>query len=354
MKRRTIIPLLVSLAAAAAAPLAAAQTTSAAAILFSRTYVAGDGSPYSGVYRVKPSGAQTVPLTFTLGGVNFRPGDWSPDGGSIVYELVDASWSRQSQLFVVDRQGSGRHQITGGSYMHRQPSWGPGGQIAFISDRGDHDLCLSLAHADGTSQHDLFCPHIRDRASEPMALSTPKWNPTGKAVVFEAAAWEANLDESDWISHVYRVNTATGAAVELTRQRFLDQTELTVAPNAQHGMYANRYTVGPMYHVDFGTGHKSAFGNGRAPKYSRDGHRIAFDRGNQVYVINADGTHEHAVIADPDPTAGYSVADWSWDGTRLLVNKTGLAPMMQIVDLATGSTRDVGAGSAAYYGWYHE
>ncbi|MCX7514755.1 TolB family protein [Frateuria hangzhouensis] len=351
MKRQAILSLLVAIAAAAVVPAAAAQAASTAAILFSRTYVAGDGSAYSGLYRVKPSGEHTVPLTFTLPGAEFRAGGWSPDGSHVVYERTAPDRSLESQLFVADRQGAYR-QVTGGSYLHQQPSWGPGGQIAFVSDRGDHNLCLSLTHADNQDQRDLFCPHILDRPSEPMTLSTPKWNPAGSRLILEAAAWGDSLD-GDWISHVYRVNVATGAAIELTLQHLPDQTELTVAPGLKAGIYARRYQIAPMYHVDFVTGSLTELGTGRAPKYSRDGRRIAFDRGNQVYVMDADGSDMYAVIADPDPNAGYSVADWSADGTRLLVNQTGLAPLMQVVDLATGTTRDVGAGSAAYYGWYH-
>jgi Tol biopolymer transport system component len=354
MKCQAILSLLVAVAAAAGAPLCAAQTASTPAVLFSRTYVAGDGSTYSGLYRIKPSSEQTVPLTITLPGVTFRPGDWSPDGSQIVYERLVADTSRESQLFVTGRQGPSDHPITGGNYMHQQPSWGPGGLIAFVSDRGNHKLCLSLVHADRSGQQDLFCPDIFDRPSEAMTLSTPKWNPSGKAVIFEAAAWEDNLEESDWVSHVYHVNVTTGSAVELTQQHLPSQTELTVAPDVKQGIYGHRYTVGSMYHVNFGTGTLTQLGDGRSPKYSRDGSMVAFDRSTQVYVMNADGSNVHPVIADPDPNAGYSVADWSWDGSRLLVNKTGLAPLMQIVDLATGATRDVGAGSAAYYGWYHD
>lgn len=352
MKCPAILSALVAVAAAAAAPLCAAQTASTPLILLSRTYVAGDGSTYSGLYRVKPSGEQTVPLSIAVPGVTFRPGDWSPDGANMVYERLVADWSRESQLFVTSREGPGDSQITSGSYLHQQPSWGPDGLIAYISDRGSHNLCLSLAHADRSGQEDLFCPDIADRPSEPMTMSTPTWNPSGRGVIFEAAAWEDSID-GDWISHVYRVNVTTKAVVQLTQQRLPSQTELTVAPGVKQGIYANRYRVSAMYHVDFGTGTLAPYGNGRSPKYSRDGSMIAFDQGNQVYVMNADGSNAHPVIADPDPNAGYSVADWSWDGTRLLVNKTGQAPLMQIVDLGTGSTRDVGAGSAAYYGWYH-
>lgn len=352
MKLRHILSLLVAAAATAGAPLCTAQTASTPLILFSRIYVAGDGSTYSGLYRMKPSGEETVPLSIVVPGATFRPGGWSPDGGNVVYERLVAARSLESQLFVTDREGPRDNQITHGSYLHQQPSWGPDGLIAYIADRGKHDLCLSLVHADRSSQEDLFCPDIFDRPGEPMTMSTPKWNPSGRAVIFEAAAWEDNL-EGDWISHVYRVNVTTKAVVQLTQQRLPNQTELNVAPDVKQGIYGERYRVGQMYHVDFGTGTLTPFGNGRSPKYSRDGNMIAFDQGNQVYVMGADGTNAHPVIADPDPAAGYTVADWSWDGTRLLVNKTGLAPLMQIVDLATGATRDLGAGSAAYYGWYH-
>jgi Tol biopolymer transport system component len=352
MKCQTILSLLVAMAGATAAPLCIAQTSSPAAILFSRAYVAGDGSTYTGLYRVRPSGQETVPLTIAIPGATFRPGDWSPNGANVVYERVVTDFSLESQLFVTDRQGQGGRQITSGSYLHQQPSWGPDGQIAFVSDRGRHNFCVSLAHADRTGQEDLFCPDIFDRPTEPMTLSTPRWNPSGRSVIFEAAAWEDNID-GGWVSHVYRVNVSTKAVVELTQQLLPDQTELTVAPDVKQGIYADKYRVTGMYHVVFATGALTPVGNGRSPKYSRDGSRIAFDRGNQVYVMNADGTNVRAVIADPDPTAGYTVADWSWDGTRLLVNKTGLAPLMQIVDLSTGATRDVGAGSAAFHGWYH-
>lgn len=71
------------------------------------------------------------------------------------------------------------------------------------------------------------------------------------------------------------------------------------------------------------------------------------------FCVLADGTDVHPVIASPQPGAAYTIADWSWDGTRLLVNKTGTQPVMQIVDLRTGATTDVAEGTAASEGWYH-
>jgi hypothetical protein len=69
--------------------------------------------------------------------------------------------------------------------------------------------------------------------------------------------------------------------------------------------------------------------------------------------MNADGSDMVPVIANPNPNAVYWVADWSWDGTRLLVNKVGENRRMQFLDLATGAATTVSDGTAAQGGWYH-
>jgi len=237
--------------------------------------------------------------------------------------------------------------------MHQQPSWGPGGIVAYISDRGSHNLCLSVVQANGQGQRDLFCPNIFDRPTEPMTMSTPKWTPSGKSVVFEAAAYEDNLD-GYWISHVYRVNVTTGNVVELTQQQLFGQAVLAVAPNGKRGAYDElEGSPGAIYQVDFATGARTMLTAGTSPHYSPDSSKIAFKSDDQIFVMNADGSDIRAAIAAPDPEAVYSIADWSWDGKRLLINKVGEDRRMQIVDLSTGTTMDVGRGTATQGGWYH-
>lgn len=354
MKSPAILSLLVALAASSVAPAGMAQGASTAAILLSRSYSASDGSTYSALYRVSPSGQNLVPLTSAQPGIDNEPGSWSPSGSSLVYEHFRSTSPAVSQLSVVDRQGSSARRITSGQYKHQQASWGPGGVIAYVADRGNHHFCLAVVHADGQGQRDLFCPNIFDRPTEPMTLSTPKWTPSGKAVVFEAAAYEDNLDESYWISHVYRVNVTTGAVTELTQQQLIEQTALEVAPDATHGIYAFVYAARPMALVDFASGTQTTLGFGRSPRYSHDGGRIAFTQPGQVYVMNADGSNPHPVLANPDPSATYTVADWSWDGTRLLVTKTAAKSVLQTVDLATGNASYVTGGAAADRGWFHD
>jgi Tol biopolymer transport system component len=353
MKRQASLSFIALLTAALIAPVGAVQAASTSSILFSRTHAAPDGSSYTSLYRVKPSGQNIVPLTSAQSGINYPSGDWSPSGSAVVYERLRNDSPNRSQLFVVDRQGGAPLRITSGSYRHQQPSWGPGGVIAYVSDRGNHNLCLATVHADGQGQRDLFCPNIFDRPTEPMTLSTPQWTPSGKSVVFEAAAYQDDLD-GDWVSHVYRVNVTTGAVVQLTRQHRTEDSILVVAPDAKQGIYFDHLANYPMSRVDFATGTQTALVYGQSPHYSRDGSKIAFDYQGRTFVMNADGSDMHAAIAAPSANAAYAVADWSWDGTRLLVNKVGDNRRMQIVDLATGATSTVTDGTAAQSGWYHD
>ena len=335
-------------------------------ILFSRTnWRAFDSSSDTVLYRVKPSGDNVVPLTPVTYHVDYRGGSWSPSGGSIVYERDPQAASEPSQLFVVDRQGSGTHQITSGPGVHTQASWGPGATIAFVtSDSGA--ICLAAVRADGSHQRILFCPPHESGLRDYYVMSTPQWTPSGKSVLVEVGADEANL-EPRWFSRVYRVNVSTGASVKLTEQVFGDpdtggdpQT-LAIAPDGKHGIYnAQASPANAMQLVDFSTGMRTPLAaTGESTLYSRDGSQIAFVHymptspyTRELLVMNANGSNPHPVIAAPDPDAYYTVADWSYDGTRLLVNKVANDRLLQIVNLTTGTATTVTKGTAFKHDWY--
>lgn len=366
VKRQASLSFLAFLVTAGVAPVGAqslpAYTT--ASILFSRTnWRAIDSSHDAVLYRVKPAGGTVVPLTPVTYHVDYVGGRWSPGGGSIVYERAPQSGSTPSQLFVVDRQGAAPRQITTGPST--QPSWGPGATIAFVT-AANGNVCLGAVRADGTHQRIAFCPPpqsgLRNYAVE---MSTPQWTPNGKGVYVDVGAYEADLDPR-WVSRVYRVNLVTGTVTKMTEQYFGDlesggdaQT-LAIAPDGKHGVYAD-YLGGPLQLIDFSTGTlKTLPIIGSSPVYSKDGSQIAFNqrmttdpRYNRVFVMNADGSNPHAVIASPDPEAEYSVADWSPDDTRLLVNKVGNDRLLQIVTLATGATTTVTKGTADKGAWFH-
>jgi hypothetical protein len=87
---------------------------------------------------------------------------------------------------------------------------------------------------------------------------------------------------------------------------------------------------------------------GSAPSWSPDGTRIAYDRGGQVYVANADGTNETAVGPGTEPT-------WSPDGGALAVSRADGLGILQIyaLGLTDGSVTQLtfGTTGATFPAW---
>jgi len=358
MKRQAILSLLAVVAAAVVAPAGFAQTASSPSILFARMSVLADGNTYAGLFRVKPSGENVVPLISPTIGVNASWPRWSPGGSAIVFEQSHADRTDRSQLFVMDRQGGSLRRITSGAYHHQAPSWGPG-IIGYIADRGNHNLCLAVVHADGTGQRDVFCPHVQNKPNRPMRLWIRRWIDS-QNLYLEAQAFSYDRGA---VSHIYRVNVATGAAVKVGKFDIGQLTEMDLSPDGSRAVYDyagavdSRIWARGIQIADLNANTLTWAFQGYTAKFSPDGTKIAFSRGWQVYLMNPDGSDVQPVLADPDPNAGYQVMDWSWDGTRLLLHKgirTTNQSMMQIVDIATGAARDVEEGSAAPDGWYHQ
>lgn len=338
---------------------AAAQTSSPVSILFNRTlYRAIDGTHGSALYRVKPSGlnmALLVPVTY---GVDLHGDGWSPSGAAALYET-----NQPSQLYVVDRQGANARPITTGSGVHTLASWGPSGLIAYVtSDNGPYVQCLGTVRADGTNQHIVFCPPREAGMARSIYLAKPRWSANGATVLVEAHADEGGLEPDDWYSNVYRVNVSTGAAVKVAGQVFIGvgdgPLELAIAPDGKHGVYSGN----PMYAVDFTTNTRRALSTyGSDLRYSPDGSRIAFLKApfvapyySNVYVMNADGSHVHKALAETNPNVTYvSIADWSFDSTRLLVNQVGDDRWLQIIDLRSHTAANVTKGTADRDAWFH-
>ena len=64
-----------------------------------------------------------------------------------------------------------------------------------------------------------------------------------------------------------------------------------------------------------------------APRWSRDGHWVAFTRGGALWVVDRDGENEHAVVAG-DPPVGLSpegTPQWEEDTASPLLDRAGIA-----------------------------
>jgi TolB protein len=71
---------------------------------------------------------------------------WSPDGNRIVFvtivepeETSDGKTVEQSDVWIVNLDGTGRTNLTNGRYANYQPVWGNDGRVYFVSDRTGTD-----------------------------------------------------------------------------------------------------------------------------------------------------------------------------------------------------------------------
>jgi Tol biopolymer transport system component len=111
----------------------------------------------------------TKPLQFTTDEGTWLSLDLSPDGKTIVFDLL-------GDLYTLPIAGGKATRITSGQAFDAQPHWSPDGKsIVFVSDRAGSD---NLWIADGDGSHARALTREENRI-----FISPTWTPDGKFVV---------------------------------------------------------------------------------------------------------------------------------------------------------------------------
>jgi TolB protein len=269
--------------------------------------------------------------------------DWAPGGRRLVV-------SHGRDIFLVNRDGSGRKRLTRGAAEDWSPAWSPDGAwIAFTRNGGlyrirtDGSGLRSLGPGDEAdwspngkrivfTLHRLFGGRdiysMRADGTDRRLLTrsrideyAPAWSPGGTRIAytrgFERDIWVMNADGSgkrplivdaaapSWSPH--------GAFVAFTRTRTAafpggDTQEVTaIYTRPADGSALATRILTPEFDADV--------------EASPDGTRIAFTSvrpysTSGVYVADADGGNETFLHAGEGP-------DWSPDGTRILLRSQG-------------------------------
>ena len=107
---------------------------------------------------------------------------WSPDGRRIAFAASRGPtpgpprYSSQSDIYVMNADGSGTRKLTHNALQNAEPAWSPDGRkIAFRSTRnGNRDIYVM--NADGSGKRNL----TRNAAWD----SRPSWSPDGRKIAF--------------------------------------------------------------------------------------------------------------------------------------------------------------------------
>jgi Tol biopolymer transport system component len=208
------------------------------------------------------------------------------------------------------------------------------GLLAFRSDR-DGDAELFTIDAAGGNPAALS-------ENEGIADSQPAWSPDGRRIVFVRTMPQSGR------SDLWTATSKGRGRVRITSTPFPER-DPSWSPDGTRIVYAARTRGSGPFRIFVvkadGTGRaqfttQPSGSADRSPVWSPDGTQIAFmsDRGGgfpEIYVMNSDGTGEHAVTANDDLDANPS---WSPDGTRLAVERccsNGTSEIF-IIDLALG------------------
>ncbi|HMI99600.1 MAG TPA: hypothetical protein VK488_07200 [Gaiellaceae bacterium] len=265
----------------------------------------------AGVYTIEADGTG---LTLLRAGAA-RLGGWSPDGSQIAFTAVDPG-AVNKLLIVMNADGSGKHLVASGPEiaLGRHP-WSPdGARLAWGPVPVEPGEIYTASAAGGD---------VRQLTFERRPKDPPEWSPDGSELVYSELYSELS-------SEVFVV-AADGISPPrpLARSRS-GSSQPTWSPNGgsiafvdEEGIYAVR-PDGTDLHSIVPSGYPFD------PTWSPDGSKILFETsknsrqnkygffGREIYVVDADGSHENR-LTDLAPFSRYdSMPTWSPDGNRIL------------------------------------
>lgn len=234
----------------------------------------------SNIYMSDYDGANQQRVTITRS-LDITP-VWSPDAKAIAY----TSYRTGFQDIIVSYIYEGRYSNPTGGTAEKQnflPAWSPdGNRLAFTSNR-DGNSEIYVINRDGSG--------LRRLTSHPAIDVTPTWSPTGKQIAFTS---DRTGSPQIWI-----MNDDGSEPHKITNESKCDRPTWSISPNNEIA-YASQTGAGfdiRLYDVAKGTSTTitDGIGSNESPAFSPNGRHIAFTSTRagkaQIFLIDRDGNN---------------------------------------------------------------
>ena len=267
--------------------------------------------------------AESLALTRLASSDNFGGGaSWSPDGSQILFQsgspIEYEEADEDSELFVMDVDGSNVRQLTDNDVYDGGASWSPdGSQILFQSgspieyEEADEDSELFVMDVDGSNVRQLTDNDVYDGGAS--------WSPDGSQILFRTTPTEF---EGDYGGAGTYIIEADGSVINYTHFGW----NYIWSPDGSQILYSS-----PIWLDEFGVFVENVDGSSwqmlmaveearvMPLGWSPDGSRVLIvsdvDGDEELFVANVDGS-DLRQLTENDSYDGD--ASWSPDGSRIL------------------------------------
>jgi Tol biopolymer transport system component len=287
---------------------------------------------------------------------------WSADGSLIAYvrwRYVEGEDRRQvdgvtTDVVVAQPDGHALLTISGQGGWMGDPTWSPDGKRLKVNLFHVPAAGTPGASAAASSTPSAVAVPQANAAAEPApaTLTGREWDVAtvssdgrGKPADIESQAstdigtsWSPDgtslLVHSDRSGNweIYRVDTTSHAFVNLTKNPSSD-TWASWSPDGKRIVFSSERGDGRshLWVMDSDGGNQTQLtidgGHDWMPSWSPDGTRIAFisnrDGNNEIYVMNADGSHQVDLTRSPQTDDWISTNAWSPDSDRIIYAEVG-------------------------------
>jgi Tol biopolymer transport system component len=266
-------------------------------------YASEDQQGNFSIYSMNPDGSGRTRLTGEPHTLAWQP-SWSPDGKKILFtSFVDF----HLEIYLMNADGSGQVMLTGDTEEKNYPSWSPDIKHIVFSSKpmsssssdfdpftvasSTQDSEIYIMNADGSDRINI--------SNDPKQDIEPNWSPDGSKIAFAT--------DRDGNYEIYVMNADGSDPVRLTENFSEDYRPMWSPDGTKIAFYSNRDGNFEIYVMSAdGKQAMNLTKNGfpdTDPAWSPDGNYIVFvskrDRNDEIYRMKADGTEVVRLTKNP-------------------------------------------------------